>query len=145
MITKHKQTKQILDHLESGKTITSVQAQCIFSIHRLASRILELRKAGHDIKSTEIGGGFVRYELNQYDDGVPFEKEFFEFLKTERILDYYIEEIKRQYNGSFTLPIDPSRFFSEAFCVSTDPYFRSNILNKSWLRILADLKKGSNV
>jgi hypothetical protein len=110
MKTKQKQLKFVLDHLESGETLTSVKAQCIYSIHRLASRISDLRKAGHNIESIKIGGGFVKYRL---DDSAPMENELFKFLQDNAVLDEYIEKNK-QHNlkGLFELKGEPRSYLT---------------------------------
>ena len=48
------QTKQVLGWLKAGNTLTSRQAQKLFGIDRLASRIGELRDAGHTVVTTMI-------------------------------------------------------------------------------------------
>ena len=48
-MAKQSQAKQILNHLQTGKTLSSLQALKLFSCMRLASRINDLRKVGHDI------------------------------------------------------------------------------------------------
>ena len=62
------QTATILDHLLSGKTITPIDALNEFGCFRLAARIGELRKMGHDITTTKVtdgGSTFAQYELQQ--------------------------------------------------------------------------------
>lgn len=43
------QTQTLLNHLEEGHSITSLEALNRFGIARLASRINDLRQAGHEI------------------------------------------------------------------------------------------------
>ena len=120
------QNQTVLEYLESGQTLTSVQAQCKFDIHRLAARIRSLRKAGHVIDSIPIGGGFVKYEL---DDNAPFEKMFFEFLKDEGVLDEFIKlNEKYNYPDEFKLANDP------AFYVAGYTIWPSSSRNK-WLAL----------
>ena len=45
------QNKMVLDHLESGKGLTSMGAISLFKITRLSARIKDLRDQGHDIQS----------------------------------------------------------------------------------------------
>ncbi len=111
MNTKQRQLKFVLDHLESSETLTAVKARCIYGIESLSSRISELRKEGHKIESIEIGGGFVKYEL---DDNAPFEREFFEFLKGYGGLDEYIERTT-EHHGGFKLLKLPSDWIAGAF------------------------------
>ena len=63
------QNKQILNHLESGKSITPIDALNLFGCLRLGARIHDLKSAGYDIK-TEIrtvnGKRFAEYSLNTY-------------------------------------------------------------------------------
>ncbi len=60
------QNKQILNHLESGKTITPIDALNLFGCFRLGARIHDLKSEGYDIKS-EIksvnGKRFAEYSL----------------------------------------------------------------------------------
>ena len=119
--TSHKASKHreaILAHLQAGGTLTATQARIKYDCHHLASRISELRlKYGHNIESVKIGGGFVRYEL---DTSVPYEREFFEFLKEYDLLDEFIRlrtDERNTLNKSecFTLPGHPREFISGAF------------------------------
>ncbi len=61
------QTNVILEHLESGKTLTPLQALHFFGCLRLSARILDLKDAGHNIKTTMIklstGKRVAQYEL----------------------------------------------------------------------------------
>ena len=45
------QAESILNHLKEGKSITPLEALYDFGCFRLASRISDLKKAGHDIES----------------------------------------------------------------------------------------------
>ena len=73
------QNKQILNHLESGKTITPIDALNLFGCFRLGARIHDLKSEGHDIK-TEIksvnGKRFAEYSLDrdilQIDDNFKY-------------------------------------------------------------------------
>ena len=60
------QNKQILNHLESGKSITPIDALNLFGCFRLGARIHDLKSEGHDIKA-EIksinGKRFAEYSL----------------------------------------------------------------------------------
>tara|TARA_R110001599_G_scaffold246481_2_gene446557 strand:- start:208 stop:651 length:444 start_codon:yes stop_codon:yes gene_type:complete len=134
MNTKQRQLKFTLDHLESGETLTAVKARCIYGIESLSSRISELKKQGHKIESIEIGGGFVKYVL---DDNQPLEREFFEFLKKEGVLDEYIKlntasTMSGAIAGVFSLSRidDPRRYSSSAFSWPPRDY-------NEWLRISA--------
>lgn len=60
------QTEQIKQHLESGESITPLDALQTYGCFRLAARIDELRKAGLDIqtvKETRNGKSFARYQV----------------------------------------------------------------------------------
>ena len=127
MNTKQIQLKHVLDHLKSGETLTAVKANCIYGIKSLSSRISELRKDGHKIDSTPIGGGNVKYEL---DDNAPFEQEFFEFLKHWGRLDEYIKFTKEESGGVFTLPKSPYLFIYSAFTFSSTSIW--NYLATEW-------------
>jgi hypothetical protein len=48
---------KVLNHLRLGKRITAYEAVHLYGIYRLAARINDLRKAGHDIKSEDIRDG----------------------------------------------------------------------------------------
>ena len=43
------QTNEILDHLKRNKSITAMEALEKYGCFRLAARILDLKKAGHNI------------------------------------------------------------------------------------------------
>lgn len=60
------QTARILAHLQSGKTLTPLQALRRFGCFRLGARVWDLKRDGHDIRSrlVEIDGKRVaRYQL----------------------------------------------------------------------------------
>ncbi len=48
------QAKVILDHLLTGNRITALDALNEYGCFRLAARVHELRKAGHDIEETMV-------------------------------------------------------------------------------------------
>lgn len=48
------QCTKILDWLKAGKTITAIGALDEFGCNRLAARIADLRRTGHDITTTTI-------------------------------------------------------------------------------------------
>ena len=64
------QTREILEHMQGlgrGK-ITPLEALHNFGCFRLASRINDLRKEGHDIKTTMVeqnGKRFAEYSLTK--------------------------------------------------------------------------------
>jgi len=49
--TKSTQSESILQHLAEGNSITALEALYDFGCFRLASRISELKKSGHNIES----------------------------------------------------------------------------------------------
>ena len=57
----------ILKHLQRRKSISPVEAMISYGVMRLASRIHELRQAGHHIitimKRDEAGHAYARYSL----------------------------------------------------------------------------------
>lgn len=68
MPTKPKVTKKekVLRHLQAGHTITPLEALAMFKAYRLADIIYQLKKAGHDIKTTikyHNGSNYAEYEL----------------------------------------------------------------------------------
>lgn len=54
------QCEEILRHLKRGKTLTPLQALKAGWGLRLSARILELRQAGHDIKTRMVKRGGAR-------------------------------------------------------------------------------------
>ena len=50
----HDQNARILAHLQAGRTITALEALEWFKCFRLASRVCDLRKAGHDVQKRTI-------------------------------------------------------------------------------------------
>ena len=56
----------ILKFLEAGNTLSPMEALNLMGVFRLAARIEELRKAGHNILTEEVtenGKTFARYHL----------------------------------------------------------------------------------
>ena len=60
MEEKTSHCKILLDHFESGKSITQVEAQELYGIGRLSARIGDLRKLGYPIV-TKNEKGINRY------------------------------------------------------------------------------------
>jgi hypothetical protein len=64
---KHTQLHLIWQHLKAGRTLTPAEAAHGFSCYRLAARIHDLRKEGHDIRTTvktdAVGGKYAEYRL----------------------------------------------------------------------------------
>jgi hypothetical protein len=50
----HDQNARILAHLQSGRTLTALEALEWFKCFRLASRVCDLRKAGYDVQKRTI-------------------------------------------------------------------------------------------
>jgi hypothetical protein len=50
----HDQNARILAHLQSGRTLTALEALDWFKCFRLASRVCDLRKAGHMVEKRTI-------------------------------------------------------------------------------------------
>ena len=61
------QKLMILNHLESKGSISALEALSLYRINRLAARVEELRKSGHDIetemKTDMTGKRYARYRL----------------------------------------------------------------------------------
>ena len=60
------QSNMILKFLEAGNTLTPMEALSMMGVFRLAARIDELRKKGHNILTEEVsqnGKIFARYHL----------------------------------------------------------------------------------
>jgi hypothetical protein len=64
-LKKLTQSERILRHLKDHKTITSLEAMKEYGIMRLASRISDLRREGHDIGSRTVTGK-NRYRENTH-------------------------------------------------------------------------------
>lgn len=66
-MTKRSQNQIILEHLQKNKHITPLEALGVYGVYRLASRIDELRKAGHNIVTERVrdllGKQYARYSL----------------------------------------------------------------------------------
>jgi hypothetical protein len=54
------QNEAILAALKKGKRLTPLDALCEFGCNRLAARVLELRQAGHDIRSQMVKRGIKK-------------------------------------------------------------------------------------
>lgn len=63
------QEQRILNHLQSGKHLTPIEALNRFGCFRLGARIYELKQAGHSITSTLVelpnGKRVASYRLAQ--------------------------------------------------------------------------------
>jgi biotin operon repressor len=62
--------KRILNHLKSGKTITSMEAIDLFKCTRLAAVIHSLKDEGYSIESKSVKGtntNYARYKLLHTD------------------------------------------------------------------------------
>ena len=61
------QSQKILKHLSSGKSLSPLQALGLFGCYRLAGRIYDLKRAGHQIetiiKSDDQGRTYASYVL----------------------------------------------------------------------------------
>lgn len=61
------QSRQILAHLKSGKTITPIEALISYQCFRLGARIYDLRQSGYAIEThmieTDSGKRIARYRL----------------------------------------------------------------------------------
>jgi len=64
---KMSQNQKILKHLSSGKSLSPLQALGLFGCYRLAGRIYDLKRAGHQIetiiKSDDQGRTYASYVL----------------------------------------------------------------------------------
>ena len=64
----HDQNARILAHLQSGRTLTALEALDWFKCFRLASRVYDLRKAGHMVEKrtvkTNSGKNIAQYYLS---------------------------------------------------------------------------------
>tara|TARA_S200002703_G_scaffold22131_1_gene18834 strand:- start:26849 stop:27064 length:216 start_codon:yes stop_codon:yes gene_type:complete len=64
---KKTQSQKILKHLSSGKSLSPLQALGLFGCYRLASRIHDLKRDGHQIetiiKSDDQGRTYASYVL----------------------------------------------------------------------------------
>lgn len=78
-MTSPTQADQILLHLQSGQTITPIEALELFRCFRLAARIESLRKDGHNILTEMVespeGKRYARYSLVR---PVPFQIPLFD-------------------------------------------------------------------
>jgi len=65
-MTTESQETQVLNYLQSGKTITQLEALNLFDCMRLSARVHRLNKRGHDIKTEMIeenGKRFGKYYM----------------------------------------------------------------------------------
>lgn len=64
---KMSQSQKILKHLSSGRSLSPLQALGLFGCYRLAGRIYDLKRAGHQIetiiKSDDQGRTYASYVL----------------------------------------------------------------------------------
>ena len=62
------QNKMVLQHLQTGQSITALDSLRLYGVLRLAARVEELRKDGHTIitQSVRVGNKeFARYSLTR--------------------------------------------------------------------------------
>ena len=57
------QNRAILNYLESGGSISSIEALNKFQCFRLAARVRDLRKAGHDIQTKTVKEDGKKYAV----------------------------------------------------------------------------------
>ena len=88
------QNEMILNHLRCGLPLTPIDALNRFGCFRLASRISDLRKEGHNIRVEMIsrnGKTFAEYRLGEgISRQIPassFKKQG-ELLQVSRVIDY---------------------------------------------------------
>tara|TARA_Y100001972_G_C7557781_1_gene280218 strand:+ start:419 stop:616 length:198 start_codon:yes stop_codon:yes gene_type:complete len=63
------QNEQILKHLQSGKTLSPLDALKKFGCMRLGARVYNLKQEGHDIETsfkTQNGKTFAIYKLKNH-------------------------------------------------------------------------------
>ncbi len=66
--TNPSQANKILKYLKSGRSLTAMQALVAFQCFRLAARVHELKKKGHNIKQSTIvskGKTYAKYTLKR--------------------------------------------------------------------------------
>jgi len=67
MVNNKPMGELILSHLQSGKSITNMEAQALWRCRALPKRISELRQKGHNIKrewrKDSTGQSYVHYTL----------------------------------------------------------------------------------
>lgn len=73
------QSNAILEYLESGATLTAIEALNLFSCMRLAARILDLKDEGHNItgqmvKNMDNGKSYKRYRMGEIIGHIHAEK-----------------------------------------------------------------------
>jgi hypothetical protein len=69
-MTTESQTHCILEHLKNGRQLTALEALNLFGCFRLAARISDIKRKGHNVKSEMVQVGnnkkkVARYSLNQ--------------------------------------------------------------------------------
>lgn len=69
MATLSRQSRLVLDHLRCNQHLTSWQAEGVYRIRRLASRVDELRAAGYEVTTSRAkdatGQPYTRYSLSR--------------------------------------------------------------------------------
>jgi len=69
MSSLSRQSRLVLDHLRSNQHLTSWQAEGVYRIRRLASRVDELRAAGYEVTTSRAedatGQSYTRYSLSR--------------------------------------------------------------------------------
>lgn len=57
------QNAKVLEHLQSGRALTSITAIQLWKLTRLAARVKELRRRGYDIRTEWQSVGRTRYAV----------------------------------------------------------------------------------
>jgi len=63
MTTTQSQTQKILNHLNSGKSLTAAQAKRLYGVKRMSARVLDLRQSGVPVFSSKSKAGTIAYRL----------------------------------------------------------------------------------
>lgn len=69
-VLEKSQTERILEYLQTGKELTSLEALRLFGCFRLSARIFDLREMGYEIEGNKVSNGkktFESYRLKTKD------------------------------------------------------------------------------
>jgi helix-turn-helix protein len=56
-------TSKLLKLLQTGKTVTPLQAWVKFGLYRVSDSVMKLRRRGHDIETVPVKKGKVTYGM----------------------------------------------------------------------------------
>ena len=118
-------SKMVLNHLKSGKSITSLEAINLYSATRLSAIIFNLRKRGHTIAT------LPKIIIDKYGNKCEFAQ--YRLINDDTISAF--EEDLFTHSGEYVPPSTASYYKAE-----TKGTYNKNFLQKLWSKIISEEK-----